>query len=147
MRAKILSAGAAAIALLGSTSAIAQSEGDEMPSLICATTKVVECTRNGACAEVDGAVVDVPPLLRIDFGDNTVSDPLVADDDANARSVIEAIRVDGSLIVLQGTDPGAPDAGDARGWTATISEQTGELAVAAIDNGAGYMVFGSCAAE
>jgi hypothetical protein len=116
----------------------------ELPSLLCASNVVMECTRVTGCLEVPAAAVDLPPFVRVDLANEAVTDPRQPD---QVRSVIEAIdAVDGKLI-LHGTDPGAPDVRDGVGWTATISEQTGEMVASAPGEGVAYLIFGSCMVE
>jgi hypothetical protein len=135
------------LVLAGLATSVAVASGataQDLPALLCATNVVMECTRTAGCLEVPAAEVDVPPFLRIDLTQETVTDPRQPE---TVRSVIEAIHaVDGKLI-LHGTDPGAPDVRDGVGWTATISDQTGEMIASAPGEGVAYLLFGSCMTE
>jgi hypothetical protein len=138
---QLIPCGAAALAtLFGAGPALAQSEAP--PSLLCATSTVMQCTTAGGCSEVRAAEVDVPAFMQVEFGDeNTVSDPNGTDDDV---STIDLIHVVDDQIVLHGTDPGGPGGESGTAWTATISETTGELLVSTTSHGTAFLVFGTC---
>jgi hypothetical protein len=140
MRNPMVHGSAAVLAsLLGAGAALAQSEVP--PPLLCATHTVVECGTTGGCTEVAAAEAHVPAFMRIDFSDDTVSDPHGGGDDV---SKIDLIHVVDDQIVLHGTDPGGPDGANGTAWTATISEATGEMLVSTSSRGTAFIVFGTC---
>lgn len=136
----VLAGGALAAGLTVAPAASSQ----ELPSLLCASNAVMECTRMAGCIEVPAEMVDVPPFLRVDLAEETVTDPRQPD---RSRSVIDAIQAVDGKIILHGTDPGEPDVRDGIGWTATISEQTGAMVTSAAGEDVAYLIFGSCMVE
>jgi hypothetical protein len=101
---------------------------------ICALTRVFDCLSTDGCQEVTLLEMDLPRFVKIDLEtkvilslDNLVSRP------ATTFKAIE--RLEG-MIVLSGVD--------ARGWSMTIAEGSGELTLTASGNDEGFVVFGNC---
>ena len=133
----------AAWVLLVSNLAVGSIAGaQELPSLLCASREVMECSQPDGCAEVPLASAGVPSFVRLDLVAETVTVP-----GQELRSVIESLsEVDGKII-LHGTDPGVPDVRDGSAWTITISEQTGDMVATASGEGFAYLIFGVCLVE
>jgi hypothetical protein len=142
MRHPIRCSAAGLAALFTTGAALAQSGDGAPPPLLCATQTVMQCTTAAGCSEVRAAEVDVPLFMRVDFADNTVSDPLGTADDVSTIDLIHV--VDDGQIVLHGTDPGGPGGDNGTAWTATVSEATGELLVSTSSHGTAFIVFGTC---
>lgn len=121
--------------------AVPAARAQELPSLLCATNAVMECTRMAGCLEIPAAMADVPPFVQVDLANETVMDPRNPDDQ---RSVIDTIHAIDGKIIIHGTDPGVEDARDGIGWTATISEQTGEMVTSAAGEGVAFVIYGAC---
>ena len=71
-------------------------------------------------------------FLEIDIANKSVRG--VASDRA---SPIQHVTHEGGQLVMQGSQ-------NARGWSATISEQTGELTITASGENVAFTVFGAC---
>lgn len=97
---------------------------------LCAVTTVMECSASGSCERQIPDEVNSPKFVRVDVAARTVS---AGDRKSQLKSVA---RVDGELI-LQGSENG-------RGWSATVDEETGRMAAAAVDDDYTFSMFGSC---
>jgi hypothetical protein len=92
----------------------------------------MECDNSGKCErhlpEPDGTT---PTFFRIDFATQTLTGA------QNRKTAVKSTtRLDGQLI-LQGGENG-------RGWSATIGEESGQMAAAIVDNDHTFSIFGFC---
>jgi hypothetical protein len=98
--------------------------------LLCAVDAIAECDSSGRC-ERHLPDVNAPRFIRVDVAGKAITA------DGNRRSPLgSTMHVDGELI-LQGGENG-------RGWSATIDEETGRMAVALVDNDYTFSFFGAC---
>jgi hypothetical protein len=103
--------------------------------IVCASTEIRECDAAGECARRTAEQIDLPVLLRVDVGRKLLSSL-----NAVERSApIHAVQREDGRLVLHGGQGG-------RGWTAVIVEATGRLSATVIDDVAGFIIFGACAA-
>jgi hypothetical protein len=105
----------------------------EARPLLCALTTVLECDDTATCSRRTAESASLPPIVLVDPEERTVS----AVGGSNARApIMSATQHDGRLIVHGG------EAG--RGWSATITEATGKMAVAVVDDDVTFSIFGTC---
>jgi hypothetical protein len=124
----------AALSLLACLSMVAAPAAagpyDGSRPFLCAVATVMECDGSGQCERHVGDASSVLTFIRIDVGARTVTA-------ANRRTTLgSATRLDGQLI-LQGGENG-------RGWSATVEEETGQMAAAIVDNDHTFSLFGGC---
>jgi len=117
-------------ALLGSTSAIAAGK-----DVMCATVEVTECISGYECVETTSTSMAIPPFLRINFEQRSISGTRGNGEDLSAE-ILHLHRTDEGVL-LQGVDQGL-------GWTMTLSEQDGSMSLAISGDLVGYMIFGNC---
>ena len=99
--------------------------------LLCAVDLIMECDSYGRC-ERHLPDLSAPKFIRVDVAGKTLTG------DGNQKSPLGTVtHVDGQLI-LQGGENG-------RSWSATISEDSGRMAAALIDNDYTFSLFGACA--
>ncbi|RPI08845.1 MAG: hypothetical protein EHM71_07460 [Zetaproteobacteria bacterium] len=98
---------------------------------LCAVTAIVECAAAGECERHIAADETAPAILKVDVAGQTVTTGT-----ARKSAIKSVTRLDGQLI-LQGNENG-------RGWSATIDEDTGGMAVAIVDNDYTFSLFGAC---
>ena len=104
----------------------------EARPLLCAMTTVLECDETATCTRRTAESAALPPIVLVDPEQRTVSAV-----GSNARApIMSATQHDGRLIVHGG------EAG--RGWSATITEATGKMAVAVVDDDVTFSIFGMC---
>ena len=127
--------GAVAVLLVSPGAAVAQSEVGARP-LLCAMMTVLECDAAGTCQRSTAESKELPPFVLVDAGQRTVSG---VGPDPRRTAITSLTRLDGQLIV-QGGEAG-------RGWSATIAESTGKMAVAVVDNDVTFSIFGACTAR
>jgi hypothetical protein len=118
-----------ALAVMASLAAAGSYDGSR--SFLCAVTTIMECDSSGQCERHIPDDANSPKFMRVDVAGKTVTD------EANKLSLVKSVtHLDGELI-LQGGENG-------RGWSATIDEETGSMAVAVVDNNYTFSLFGTC---
>lgn len=118
-----------ALALMAGLAAAGSYDGSR--SFLCAVTTIMECDSSGQCERQISDDANSPKFIRVDVAGKTITDG------ANKLSVLKSVtHLDGELI-LQGGENG-------RGWSATIDEETGSMAVAVVDNNYTFSLFGAC---
>jgi len=99
--------------------------------LLCAVDLIMECDSYGRC-ERHLPDLSAPKFIRVDVAGKTLTG------DGNQKIPLGTVtHMDGQLI-LQGGENG-------RSWSATISEDSGRMAAALIDNDYTFSLFGACA--
>jgi len=98
---------------------------------LCAVTAIMECAASGECERHIVTDETAPAIIKVDVPGQTISTGT-----ARRSALKSAARVDGQLI-LQGSENG-------RGWSATIDEETGRMAVGLVDNDYTFSLFGAC---
>ena len=88
-------------------------------------------TPPGSASATSPTAVNSPAFIRVDVAGQMVTA------EGNKRSPLRSVtHLDGELI-LQGGENG-------RGWSATIDEGSGRMAVAVVDNDYTFSLFGTC---
>jgi len=127
-------AAVSAFALLGTVAlpAIGLGAGqfDGSKPFLCAMTTIMECDGSGQCERRTHEAASAPTFLRVDVGAQVLTAG------ANRRTTFRTTKLDGRLI-LQGGENG-------RGWSATINEESGQLAAAVVDDDFTFSIFGAC---
>jgi hypothetical protein len=98
---------------------------------LCAVTAILECGAAGECERHLADDETAPAILKVDVAGQTVTTGT-----ARKSAIKSVTRLDGQLI-LQGGENG-------RGWSATVDEDTGRMAVAIVDNDYTFSLFGAC---
>jgi hypothetical protein len=98
---------------------------------LCAVTAILECGAAGQCERHLADDEAAPALLKVDVAGQTVTTGT-----ARKSPLKSVTHLDGQLI-LQGGENG-------RGWSMTIDEDTGRMAVAIVDNDYTFSLFGVC---
>jgi len=106
---------------------------DGSTPLLCAMMAMWECDGSGQCERRAVESRDLPTFLIVDAVKRTLTG--TGSDDRRAE-IKSATHLDGRLI-LQGGDAG-------RGWSATIAQNTGKMAIAVVDHDVTFSVFGAC---
>ena len=100
--------------------------------LLCVPIVVTECGPDGECRRVTAESVNLPQFLRVD-----VKAMKVHTGEAGRESPVRNLEhLNGNLIIQGGQD--------GRGWTLTISEETGRMSATISADGEGFVVFGAC---
>ena len=104
---------------------------DGSRTLLCAVSTVMECDGSGGCERHLPDASNAPRFFKIDVAGQTITA------EPNKRTTFRSVsHLEGKLII-QGGEHG-------RGWSATISEDTGTMAAAVVDNDHTFSIFGAC---
>ena len=129
---------AAAIALTALISPAFAADFDGAKDLICASQVAIDCTRDGECSDGLPDSFNIPQMFSIGFRSGTIE--ATRPDNSQLRTEIKTRTIDAERLILQGFENG-------RGWTASISQQTGNLVITASGEDVGFIVFGACVAR
>ena len=140
---KLLVTGSIAVLLLLSIPLAAPAgDFDGTKPLICSVNTVLECTPEDGCREVAPESVALPHFLKVDFEKKSVRP--ARDIDGNRNSDIKRMERLGGKLILQGADEGIQEVRDSVGWTASVSEQTGNFVLTASGDEEAFVVYGAC---
>jgi hypothetical protein len=124
---------AAAVVLVGAPgTSTAAGKYDGSAPLLCVPTLVAECRVEGDCRRVTPDSVNLPPFFKVDVRGQKVH----SEESGRASPFTTVERLGGNMILL-GSQAG-------RGWSMTISEETGKMSAAISSGGEGWVVFGTC---
>ena len=116
------------------TGADAAGKYDGSVPMLCVPTVVTECGADGECRRGTASSVNLPQFLKVDAkGHEGVSTK-----ETGRESPIRNLEHLTGSIILQGGQNG-------RGWTMTISEETGRMSSAISSTDEGFIIFGACA--
>ena len=104
---------------------------DGSTPMLCAISTIMECDSGGQCERHSSTDQPDVIFLRVD-----VKERKITGGKARQTEIKSAARMDGRLI-LQGGESG-------RGWTATITEETGRLAAGVVADDFTFALFGAC---
>jgi hypothetical protein len=99
--------------------------------LLCAPTVVTECGPDGDCQRRTAASVNLPQFMKIDLKAMKVS----SEETGRDSPIRNVEHQDGSLIIQGGQN--------GRGWTMTVSEDSGSMSAAITAAGEGFVIFGA----
>jgi len=117
---------------------------DGSKPLLCSMFSVVECTPEGQCSNVTPESVSLPLFVKIDPAAKTVRPARQTED--NRSSEIKFVARVGGRLVLQGAEGGPEEQKRGRGWTASVSEETGRFVLTVSAEDVAFVVFGACLA-
>jgi hypothetical protein len=122
----------AAIAFSLAAGSVWAADFDGSKVMVCAPAETLKCDVNTGCVEGEADNVNLDRFLRIDVNSKSVTG--VGSERATA---IKHVGHDGGQLVLQGSQNG-------RGWSAAISESTGEMTITVAGERVAFVVFGAC---
>ena len=123
---------AAAGICLAPYGAAAAGKYDGSAPLLCVPILVTECEAEGECKRVTAESVNLPQFLKVDVKAQKVH----SEETGRASPVRNVEHLNGKMIIQGGQD--------GRGWTMTISEETGKMSATISSDGEGFVVFGAC---
>ena len=121
------------LALLGTLATPGPALGQVPGPLLCAVITALECGAEGECQRRTVESMNIPQFLKVDPAGKTVG---AGDGSGRSAPVQSFERADGRMILHGGQG--------SRGWSATITEATGRMSVAVVDDGVGFVLFGAC---
>ena len=112
--------------------AAAAGKYDGSAPLLCVPITVTECGADGECKRVTADSVNLPQFLKVDIKAQKVH----SQETGRASPFRNVEHLNGKMILQGGQD--------GRGWTMTISEETGKMSATISSDGEGFVVFGAC---
>jgi hypothetical protein len=110
----------------------AASKFDGSVPMLCVPTVVTECGAEGDCRRGTAASVNLPEFLKVDLKAMKV----YAEDTGRESPIRNLEHLNGTLIIQGGQN--------GRGWTMTITEETGKMSSTISTEGEGFIIFGAC---
>jgi hypothetical protein len=117
---------------LGPRGVAAAGKYDGSVPMLCVPSVVTECGSDGECRRGTAESVNLPQFLTVDLKAMKVH----AEGTGRESPIRNLERLDGTIII-QGGQSG-------RGWTMTISEETGRMSSTISTDGEGFIIFGAC---
>jgi hypothetical protein len=105
---------------------------------LCATTDVYACTLYYGCERVTADMVDAPRFLHVSPAEKVVNGERPSG--VVGEASIEHMRHQDGRLVVQGLAAGL-------GWTLDVSDDSGDMRLAASDDAGSYVVFGNCTGQ
>ena len=130
------------VAVCLGVSPAAADDFDGSKPLLCSLSSVAECTPEGPCTSTTPESVSLPLFVKIDLAAKAVLP--ARQTEGGRRSEIKFTERVGGRLILQGAEAGPEEQKRGRGWTATISEETGKLVLSVAAGDVGFIVFGAC---
>lgn len=110
----------------------------------CSINNISECNYMGECSLVNGAEVNAPPFLKIDFNKNSVLPAGQTFSLKDRKSEIgQQTTIDGKLF-LQGAEDGIGSMKDGAGWTIAISKTSGRMVITVAGDETAFVAMGNC---
>ena len=103
---------------------------DGSKPLICVAMEVADCVASDACESLPPENVNLSNFLRIDFANKQIKG------EYRTAMIQNQMNTEGTLI-LQGVDSG-------RGWTVSLSKDSGDMVGVVAAQGFGFVIFGRC---
>jgi len=101
----------------------------------CEPTEVVSCTPTAGCEKETAESVNLPPTLTFEIAANKISG--VRPSGEPLATAIDNVRQLEDNVALQGVEGHIV-------WSITVGKGSGEMALAAMGDGVGYIAFGTC---
>ena len=101
----------------------------------CATSDIVSCAPGGGCEKETAESINLPAFLTFDVADKKITGTRPSGE--VLATTIDTVRHVQDNLALQGVQ-------DRVAWTVTIDRESGDMALAAMGGGVGYIVFGAC---
>ena len=120
--------------LMAFSAGVSHADTQQTSSMLCAITDTLTCDK-GACVRGPATAVNLPVFINIDTETQTIQSARQAGDYRSSK--IASMGTHEDTLVLLGRDLGV-------GWSATIDKASGSLTGTIVDQGIGYIVFGSC---
>jgi hypothetical protein len=130
------------VAVCLGVSPAAADDFDGSKPLLCSLSSVAECTPEGPCTSTTPESVSLPLFVKVDLAAKAIVPARPSEGDR--RSEIKVIEHVGGRLILQGAEGGPEEQKTGRGWTASVSEETGKMVLTVSAPDVGFVVFGAC---
>ena len=123
------------VALIAASSAANADGFDGSQPLICASMEAYDCGPAEDCIKGTAESIDAPLFMRLDF-EHKVARATRANGEERTAKIASLTQEEGRLI-LQGVQRGM-------GWSMTIAQENGAMALTAAGDRAAFVIFGAC---
>ncbi|MGR8918048.1 MAG: hypothetical protein ACU85V_00405 [Gammaproteobacteria bacterium] len=120
--------------MLGGGAALA-GDFDGSKVMICAPADTFQCNLGAGCVKGEAESVNLDRFITVDAGGKTIAGMTTG-----RTASITQVAQDGGQLILLGHQNG-------RGWTMSISEQTGDMTATVAASNESFSVFGACIAK
>lgn len=120
---------------LASLPGVAQAFDGTQP-LICSTLETQDCELGGDCIKGLARDIDAPQFIQLDF-EKGLAHTIRAEGEERTAEIAAASVGESGVLTLQGVQLG-------RAWSATISQESGEMILVVAGDGVAFVVFGVC---
>lgn len=113
---------------------LAQSSQAAENQYVCALAQAFECTPAEGCKAWSIEEMALPRFIQVDYAAKTIRS-LDKDVQREVNTFSDVTKLEG-IIVVHGVEK--------RGWSMTLNEQSGALALSATGDAESFVVFGNC---
>ncbi len=130
----------------GAAASVMAADAPKKPkALICAMSNYYQCSFENGCQSATAEELNAPRFFKILLDRKKIVPVGRPPEDTHESRIMSLTRV-GDMIVLQGVEDGDPKRPDGVGWTASISIETGRIALTASGLEVGFVGMGACSA-
>ncbi len=108
---------------------------DGSEPLLCASVEAYDCSAGWECFKGTSESINAPQFIRLDFEQKLARSTRLGGKERTAK--IESITQEGAKLILQGVQLGL-------GWSMTISQENGAMALTAAGDQVVFVIFGAC---
>ena len=108
---------------------------DGSEPLLCASVEAYDCSAGWECLKGTAESINAPQFIRLDFEQKLTRATRLGGEERTAK--IESITREGGKLILQGVQMGL-------GWSMTIAQESGAMALAATGEQVVFVIFGAC---
>ena len=123
------------LALSSGAFGAAAEDFDGSQPLLCASLEAHDCGPGGDCLSGTAKSINAPQFIRIDFEQKQAR--ARRPDGEERTTTLDSVRGDEGKLILQGVQSGL-------GWSMSITQESGEMALTAAGDRVAYVVFGAC---
>ena len=118
-------------------------DGDN--ELLCSITQHFECTVDDGCRAVDAFEINAVEYMIVDAKNMEIENTQFDTDSGRLVTRIERVETLENKLILQGAEADEDEEIDGLGWTMSISDPTGTMAMSAVGENVAFVMFGNCA--
>ncbi len=115
----------------------------EIKPVICAINTLYECDGLSGCQQRTPEELNVPNFLKILIDRKEIHPAGAVTKDSHTSRILNISRIDG-MIIMQGVEDGDAKQKDGVGWTISINETSGKMAITASGQEEAFVGLGAC---
>ncbi len=115
----------------------------EIKPIICAINTLYECDGLSGCQQRSPEELNVPNFLKIFIDKREIHPAGAVTRGSHISKILNIARLDG-MIIMQGVEDGDANQKDGVGWTISINETSGKMAITASGQEEAFVGLGAC---